>query len=101
MKRLSLRQAFWVVLSMAVLSWAVLVVSTLLTGMLAPAAVATAIAFTGLLATWPSLAGIRRQGGHWERAALCRDCGMARWKGADFGFCLRCGSTRSGVPQGY
>ena len=101
MQRMSLRGAFLVVALLTALSWGLVALDASLTGRLSPVAFATAVSFTLMLVAWPFVAGLRRREGHWQHAHVCRECGGERWPGGDFGFCLRCGGTRTVAGTGF
>ncbi len=101
MKRMPLRAAFLFLVLMATAAWALVAVDGAVTGRLSAPALAGAVAFTAMLVAWPFAIGWRREGRHWVHLQVCCDCGAPRLAGMEFGFCLRCGSTRTAVAQGY
>jgi hypothetical protein len=75
---------------------AMLAAEIVVAGRPSPATLAFALATAGVALAWPL--ATRSPAKTPSAAPTCRDCRTPAWGFGEFGFCLRCGSTRLARP---
>lgn len=92
------RTPYWLLAGLALTACAVPFAEWLYLGAPSLVSLVAAAAFCLMAALLPFLSGRRVQGGHPQRARVCRECHALSWPNdLDLGFCLMCGSTRPRV----
>ncbi|MHB8634269.1 MAG: hypothetical protein ACYDBQ_09960 [Thermoplasmatota archaeon] len=96
MRRLSPTTAVLVLMGLTAALWVALAAEILL-GIVDSLTLAMAITFTGMMAAWPFLNGLRVTAQGPQQLAVCPECRRFVSPNYNFGFCIWCGAVAKPV----